>query len=638
MTGPNPEIGRAEIEVTADTSNFPRDAERGVEESLRQTDPKMKQAGERWGDELSDNLQRRFKSRIPKIVDQAIADLDKEHITEHVKVSTDEDVDHDSIKRTVRNIADGLENEVKNSNIGGSLSSVITDAIGAGFNVSGRSPLIALLIPVFGAIAGLIAAAIEAVYGLGAALLTIPNLIGAIALQAGVLYLIFKDIGGALSAALGAQNALELQKALKGLDPYIQNFILEVVYIRDAFKDISGYLSLSFFKTLGNTLLDVFDYNRYTLFTGLENLASNLGKWFATVGQAFETPEFAKFLYDLFQEIDKFLTANGPVLQKFLTQVFQFLDSLMGATGDVGKLFNDFLTTFGNWLAETSKSKDFQDWLAKMPGILHDAGVLIAALLDLALQLFASVDRADGQKFLKVFTDLVNVLTWLFSTKEGVDALRDLLGIIVVLIGIFDALVIAVVSVLAILQEFFDWIVNTVGPAIGNFFKQWAEGFAKGFNPQFFLDIITKVKTFFTDLAEGAVKWGADLISNFIKGMLSKADGLGGAAHTLMGVLSAFFPHSPAKVGPFSGAGAPEASGRALMRDFAKGALTVADQTTSSINSALSNVNFGTGAVIANFYGAQPTPAQAQTLGTAVANGIGDQLLARNARLAVRTM
>jgi hypothetical protein len=96
--------------------------------------------------------------------------------------------------------------------------------------------------------------------------------------------------------------------------------------------------------------------------------------------------------------------------------------------------------------------------------------------------------------------------------------------------------------------------------------------------------------------------------------------------------------HSPAKVGPLSMGGGPEGWGANLVKGFAKGIMAGGDQVNTAVNSVASDINFGPGSVIANFNGSNPTPSQAAALGQALGGGIIDQLTARNARLAVRTM
>ena len=85
------DIGRAEIEVVADTSHFPESAKRGVESSLHDVEPTMKKTGEDWGDTASEALGQRIKSRVPEIVNKALSEVNRTKVKEHIKIEPDYD-------------------------------------------------------------------------------------------------------------------------------------------------------------------------------------------------------------------------------------------------------------------------------------------------------------------------------------------------------------------------------------------------------------------------------------------------------------------------------------------------------------------------------------------------------------------
>lgn len=637
MTLPG-DIGRAEIEVGADTSNFPGEAKRGVEAALSDVDPSFKKAGKEWGDTASESLGERVKSRVPEIVNKAIADINRSKIKEHIKIEPDYDVDE--TRKVTRRIAKSIEDELSGSGpgIASAFQSVVGDAVGAAFNLSGKSPLIFLLLPALGAIAGAITALVGLVYALAAALLTIPAIIGSLVLQFGVLYLVFKDIGGVITKAFAAENIYQLADAFKGVDPYIQNFVLELIYIRDAFKAISGYLSIQFFKNLGNILLDIFDANRYTLFKGLFDLAGQLGTFFATIGEAFKSPEWLSLLSDLFKITTDFLVKNGPAVKGFLLGLFKFIDSLTDDASAIGNLFNQFLGFLGRFLGELAKNKDFQDFMAKLPQMITAGSKVLGAFFDLLLAILNSLSQDEWIEFFNSFAFLVELLADFFKSDVGQQAMKTFIEIVLGLTFVFDILVGAIGDVLAAIGYLADGII-WLGDKVVDFFKGLWKGITDGLSPKPITDAIENLISPFLRLPARLYNIGVQMIKSFIAGIrgLGPAAAATAAARVVEAVAGAF-PHSPAKFGPFSGTGSPYLRGVATMRDYSKGILAASDMATQNVTSAMNNVSFGTGAVIANFYGAQPSPDQARDLGKAVGGGIGDQLLARNVRLAVRTM
>lgn len=108
--------------------------------------------------------------------------------------------------------------------------------------------------------------------------------------------------------------------------------------------------------------------------------------------------------------------------------------------------------------------------------------------------------------------------------------------------------------------------------------------FLKGM-PKSILDAIGNLG----DLLKGS---GSALIGGFIDGIKGAANGLKDAVKGVLGGISDFFPHSPAKVGPFSGKGYTTHSGRALIGDFAGAIRSGRDEVAEAAGYALGGADF----------------------------------------------
>ncbi|MFD1659997.1 hypothetical protein ACFSL4_17790 [Streptomyces caeni] len=73
------------------------------------------------------------------------------------------------------------------------------------------------------------------------------------------------------------------------------------------------------------------------------------------------------------------------------------------------------------------------------------------------------------------------------------------------------------------------------------------------------------------DLGSKLASAGKALIQGFIDGIKSKLSAVGDAVSSVVSKAADFFPHSPAKKGPFSGRGYTSYSGQALIRGFQEG-------------------------------------------------------------------
>jgi hypothetical protein len=636
MTNPlgGEDIGRAEIEVHADTTPFPGEAKRGVERAFEDIDPSVKKTGEHWGESLSENLSRKLESEAPKVARDLEHALDRETVHQHIKVVPD--YDKSQVRTVVHGIATevekGLTEGLQSSGVFSKIGAGIQDAVGAAFNVSGKSPLIALLIPVIGGIAGLILAAVQAVYELSAALFTLPTILAAIIAQAGVLFLIFKAVAPVISAVLSAQNAKELQIALMGVAPPIAEFAKSLIPIRDFFDLLSKSAAVAFFRELGNTLSLIFNANSREFFFGVIKVAGALGDWFKVVGKAFQSPVFTKFLKDLFDSIAHFLERDGPYFEVLLEKFFQFLDMMIGPATDLGAIFDLLLIKIGEWFDMLKTSPDFNNWLERLPLMLIDVGDAIGSVLELIGTLFKDIDEEGGADFLNNFTVAVKELNLIFESDAGKQAIKVLIQAIEILSLSFFGLIVVIISVLAFfgkLEEGVKWIADR----IRDFFHWISSGSDE------VRTLPDKIGQFFEGLIRSAPDWGRRLMQGFIDGIMNMLGPLGRVLAFIGKQISDHLvTHSPAKVGPLSMGGGPEGWGANLVKGFAKGIMAGGDQVNTAVNSVASDINFGPGSVIATFNGSNPTPSQAAALGQALGGGIIDQLTARNARLAVRTM
>lgn len=107
------------------------------------------------------------------------------------------------------------------------------------------------------------------------------------------------------------------------------------------------------------------------------------------------------------------------------------------------------------------------------------------------------------------------------------------------------------------------------------------------------------------DLLKGS---GSALIGGFIDGIKGAANGLKDAVKGVLGGISDFFPHSPAKVGPFSGRGYTTHSGRALIGDFAGAIRSGRDEVAEAAGYALGGADFSASSVAGLSVPATPEP------------------------------
>lgn len=136
------------------------------------------------------------------------------------------------------------------------------------------------------------------------------------------------------------------------------------------------------------------------------------------------------------------------------------------------------------------------------------------------------------------------------------------------------------------------WAVDMAAKA-----SEAADGFLRGVTDglnaavDFVKSIPDKIKSFFSNAGDWLVNSGKALLDGFAKGIRDAVSTVTNAASNALGAVRKLFPFSPAKKGPFSGHGYTTYSGRALMRDFARGIKGSSALAETEAMSALSSVH-----------------------------------------------
>lgn len=191
------------------------------------------------------------------------------------------------------------------------------------------------------------------------------------------------------------------------------------------------------------------------------------------------------------------------------------------------------------------------------------------------------------------------------QNKELMDVLKTTLivlaaiigGAVVLAFGLLLAAVALVIGIIKVAIAVVDWIVQRVinlgnwlgwavfqvmqfGQSVGAWFGAARDNAVNAVNR-----IVGTIQGFGNSLYSS----GRALIDGFVRGIRDSINGAVSAAKDVVGAVAKFFPHSPAKEGPFSGRGYTTHSGKALIQDFAD---SIAAQS-AYLNSAVAGVMAG---------------------------------------------
>jgi hypothetical protein len=679
LTFPGDAVGEVYANLRINDQFVTADTERGLREAGAATEPKARDVGDEWGRVSSESFGRRVGREAPAIAREVERGLRRQRIRLP-------DVDgNETGRRWSRSLGTGLAGAVAGSSIFNNIGRTISDAIGAGFNVSGRSPLIVLIAPLLGSIVALILAAVHGLHALIALLYSVPNILFAIGLQAGVLLLIFHNVGTAISAAFSAKNATELQAALKGLNPQLANFVKTLLPLKNIFKDLANLAQTKFFGAFDfggtNPITDLIK-SLTSLPKVVAQISAQFGETFRDILRTFERPEFNTFFSKMGDSAVRFLQGFTAGISDLIVGLTDFGLALIPFADKVGEGFNKILSKFGGWLTKLSNDKDFLNWLDRAFGVLDKLGDALYAIIQFFMTFAQVLDQTGtGDQLLVQLTQFIQLLSFLLQTEGGQKAIEGLVHIVLLLTAGFVGLIIVIGFVLAALESFFEWLKNDALPWLGNNIPKIGDAIGS-----FFTDIIPKVAIWLlklvsliisgfwellmllgTKIAEG-LWWvwnqvvdffkglgprllnlvtgfgtllfnaGKSLIQGLIDGVKSMFPNIGNIISDAAAIVGRFWPFSPAKEGPLSGSGDLFFAGQNIINRLVAGIEMQTPELAQATSNAAGAIYFGPGSVQVGFNGAVPTQQQAMTTGTAAGRGIVGALAARNTRLQVRTL
>lgn len=687
-------IGKLFVEVHADTHEVPGEIERELGRIADDADSELDKTGKKFGDKISDSMVARMRQR-GKDFAKSIGDS-----TKNVVIRVRSKFNFDGLRNSLRglfrrNIGQTITEEVddalgragRKGGIFSGISQGIADAVGAGFNVSGKSPLIAVLLPALLALVGVIVAAVQAANALVAVLVVLPSLLLSVVAQVGVVAIAFQGIGEAIQGAFAAKNAKELKAALKDLTPAAQFFVKTLLPLKPFFEKLQNIVQQNFFSRLGNVMLIVQKALGPGLLTGMSRLAKDMGTFFRELGLFFASPTFVKFVNQIFPATGKWMQKFGPALVTFLKGLFDMANAAMPFLNQLGDMVAGFLTLLGLEWTRFAKSPEFQQWLDDMAETLREVFDLLSATFNFLMVFLSQLNNAGGIKIIEALTDAMNEMSFFFASPAGLKAMEGLITLSIVGIKSFAGLVIAIGLVLAAFQVVVEWIGNTavpatlrwfqvlgqtavkvstfvgvwltrivgtiwnfivgVGRAIGNFFiRIWQEvtrfvdGIIKrgGSLVGFMKGIPGKLVAAIGNLGGLLVNSGRALINGLINGVRQRLGDLFNILLDAARRIGGIFGLSPAKEGALSGRGYMLYRGQHMMQDLVKGIeMEVPNLRRASLN-ATSNIVFGPNSIQLSFAGGMPDPSQARTTGAAMGTAAANVIASRNTRLAVRTL
>ena len=304
-------------------------------------------------------------------------------------------------------------------------------------------------------------------------------------------------------------------------------------------------------------------------------------------------------LFTLFEQV---LAAIIPVVMGLLAAILPLVTTLLT---QLAPIFTQLITAV----------------LPPLISIIGNIVTAIAPLITTIASLLIPIIQALMPIIVTVFGVIVEIITAAMQIVQGIiEVVTGIIsgnwaqvwsGILNIVGGVFN-LVISIIS--GAIQLVMSVVMNGLNALVG-FFSAAFTGIVN-YVVTSFMSIVTGAQGMLNDLlgffggigdavlgALGNIgnlllDSGKALIQGFIDGITGMAGAIGDAVGGVLQGVADFFPHSPAKRGPFSGSGYTTHSGKALAGDFAKGIVSEQNKVQAAASTIMTAASL-TGAVTA---------------------------------------
>lgn len=506
-------LGRAYIEVHADTAPFNQQLPADVERAARSVTPQARQAGSRMGREFvrgaRDSVRRNgpsFFAEIRKIFQtegrrgtfaQAYGRVLGASIRAGMRRSLIGRIGHDladifrrevrsgsnAIFGSARMIGSGLLSIFTNTaeSIGNVFSGIfgggggggrgrgrgggILRSIGSSFgNVGSSGPLagiVGVLIAV--GIPALIGLVLSLVSELGALINVIGFLPGAFAVAgAAITPLIvgFQGFGEALGAVM-ENDPEKLAEALKNLTPSARALVLELKDLMPLFSQARKAIQESLFSKLtGGQLTATVKTAAPTFQQGGAQVAASWGTFISQLMALVREPATKTFFENLFSSTATVLDRLGPGFLDTLRGLMRIADQTLPRIEGIATTWGGMLSTFGDWLIEQADNGNLDEFLDNFNEALDSLMDLAGSGYHLLESMLEGVDVGGASGLFDGIVEMIDTLTRFFKSDVGKQSLEGMVTLAKMFLVVIGLIVLAWAGVVALIQDAYEFILK----------------------------------------------------------------------------------------------------------------------------------------------------------------------------------
>jgi hypothetical protein len=458
-------LGKAYIEVHADTSPFARELEKEV--AVIAESPPVKKSSSNAGETISKNLVEGATKRIEKETPGFFKKIAQNFSKENNK-------DRNTFSRIGQAVGQSLVDGIAKGASG--LSGVITSLGSSVGNVGSEGPfagivgsLVAVGIP---ALIGLVVALAQTLGPLINGIGLLPGLFAAVAASIGPVIVGFQGFGDAITAIL-SRDPEKINEALKNLQPSARKVALEFQKMLPFFDKLKAVTQQSLFAGFTGDLTKLQKALGPTFLAGFKTVSTNAGKFIGSLLELFSSPLAQKFFKDMFKTADEIYVAFTPGLLKLVQGILYLADASQPYVAQLFKGLGATLGQFGDFLTTSVQNGDFQHFLDKFINALDLLIQLSSSTWNLITSILGGEDTQQSANMLfQQIIDTIDSLTEFFNSDRGQQSLKGMIVLAEGFVTALEAVALTLLYILSIIGDMYDmlhWILeNTVGlPPVG---------------------------------------------------------------------------------------------------------------------------------------------------------------------------
>ncbi|MFT9278665.1 MAG: hypothetical protein ABF532_09665 [Bifidobacterium sp.] len=310
------------------------------------------------------------------------------------------------------------------------------------------------------------------------------------------------------------------------------------------------------------------------------------------------------------------LIAASPQLQAvFGATLNPLLDQLGSILAGLQPVFEQMTAAIGGMVQQVMPV--INGFVAALIPVI---GQIIATLMPIVPAVLQPIMNAVTQMAPVVATIIAQIVGFIQATL--LPAIQAMLPYVSNVINAIGAIVNGIVAIVKGVINMVAGILSGNWPQVWEGFKQVVSGAIGALG-----GIVSGIKDIIVGALKGAGTWlldaGKAIIQGLVDGIKSMAKAAGDAIGGIMGKISEWIPHSPAKRGPFSGRGWTTYSGAAIVDGLAQGITGNASAAADAINGAMNRASNAAGSVQAAYRSAVPANGVAPPVGGTPASPAG---------------